>query len=233
MSRRMLFTLAVLALSIPVNAEEAAQKWQNQMFEAATAGDWNKLKDAISKGADPRGRTILHWAAGEGHADDLKRFIEDGASFEVKDQMGWTPLALAAFAGEADSVRILIDHGADVHTRDQEARTPLHLALVSGHSDVAEVLLEGGADLEAENYKGQTPLFSAVTNYRSPGVVGWLLGIGANASEFDKNGESPLGVARKRLAEATEMAETEQPTPDWILERVQGYTEVVKVLEEK
>lgn len=230
---RMLFTLAVLALSIPLYAEEATRQWQNQMLEAAAAGDWNKLKDAISKGADPRGRTILHWAAGESHTADLKRFIEGGASLEVKDQMGWTPLALAAFAGEADSVRILIDHGAGVHTRDQEGSTPLHLALVSGHRDVAELLLEAGADSEAEDHKGQTPLFSAVTNYRSPEVVRWLLGIGANTSAVDRNGDSPLAVAHKRLAEATGMAEAEQPAPDWILERVQGYTEIVRVLEEK
>lgn len=233
MSHRTFFTAAVLVLSNPVYAEEAAQKWQHQMFEAAAAGDWSKLKDAVSKGADPRGRTILHWAAGEGHTDDLKRFIEDGASIDMKDETGWTPLALAAFAGEADSVRILIDRGASVHTRDHEGNTPLHLALVSGHRQVAEVLLEGGADLEAENDKGQTPLFSAVMNYRSPAIVGWLLGIGADLSKSDKNGRSALAVARERLAEAIGMAETEQPTPDWITERVQGYTEVVELLEEK
>ena len=207
----------VLAQSIPVFAGETGRKWQSQMFEAAAAGDWNMLRDAISKGADPRGRTILHWASGEGHTGDLKRFIEDGASFDVKDHMGWTPLALAAYAGEADSARILIDHGADVHTRDQEGNTPLHLALLSGHRDVVEVLLEGGADLEAANRKGRTPLFTAVTNYRSPEIVRWLLSIGANASEVDKNGAYPLDVARKRLAEATGMTGTERPTPDWIL----------------
>lgn len=233
MACRILFTVAVLALSIPLYAEEAAQKWQNQMFEAAAAGDWSKLRGAISKGADPRGRTILHWAAGEGHTDDLKRFVEGGASLEVKDDMGWTPLAVAAFAGETGSVRILIDHGADLHSGDQDGNAPLHLALASGNRNVAEILLEAGADLEAENNKGQTPIFSAVMNYRNPEVVRWLVSIGAKASELDNNGNSPLGVAKRRLTEASEMAETEQPTPEWILERVQGYGEVVKLLEEK
>ncbi|PVY70106.1 hypothetical protein C8D92_110137 [Tamilnaduibacter salinus] len=48
MPYRMLVTLAVLALSIPIYAEEAARKWQNQMFDAAAAGNW-KNRDRLEK----------------------------------------------------------------------------------------------------------------------------------------------------------------------------------------
>lgn len=228
---RIFLGMTLLTVSIGVPVESAAEDWQAQMFEAAVAGDWDKLNEAIANGANPRGRDLVHWAAGEGHIADLQRFIEEGVDIDVKDDMGWTPLALAAFAGRPESVKLLITNGAALGVPDKEQNTPLHLALTSGHKRVAEILLEQGAELEARNVKGRTPLFSAATNYRNPEIVAWLLGRGADAGVTDLDGLSPLDLAHKRHSMAVEMAEDNQPIPEWIETRMKGYARVVQILE--
>ncbi|NIV50950.1 MAG: hypothetical protein GWN53_03540 [Gammaproteobacteria bacterium] len=214
-----------------VHAETGTQELQRKMFEAAEAANWKALEHAVAKGADPRGRTLLHWAAGEGHTADVRRLIENGANTGVKDDSGWTPLALAAFAGEAEAARTLIEHGAEIEPKDNVGNTPLHLAASAGYKEVTKILLEKGADIEATNQKGWTPLFSAVTNYRHPNLVNWFLRMGADATARSKAEKTPLDVAIEQRNEAIALAEKEEPTPKWIRDRVKGYTAIVKILE--
>jgi len=47
----------------------------------------------------------------------------------------------------------------------------------------------------------------------------------------NQKGNSVLNIATERKQEALDMAEKEQPTPDWILERVEGYTKIVNILQ--
>lgn len=210
----------------PVNRE-----LQNEMFKAAKKGDWEALNTAIEKGADSGGRTLLHWAAGEGHIDDMKQFLKEGADIEAEDKHGFTPLALAAFAGKVDTVKLLIEKGANLEAKDNGSNTPLHLAAVAGDEEVAKILIESKANLEAKDYKDQTPLFFAATNSRRPEVLIFLLKQGADIEVRDRQGKTALDIAIERKQEALDMTKKEQPTPEWIIERAEGYTEIVNILQ--
>ena len=85
---------------------------------AAAAGDMDKVKAHISRGADVNSfdggnYTPLHHAAQGGHLAVVKALIALGAEVNVKSGNDETPLHFATDGGYGDVVKILIDHGAD------------------------------------------------------------------------------------------------------------------------
>jgi hypothetical protein len=73
-------------------------------------------------------RTILHWAAREGHLDVVKHVILLGARVNVGDIDGWTPLHFAAFHGHLSIVQFLVQSGANTKIRSNRRRTALNFA---------------------------------------------------------------------------------------------------------
>ena len=74
------------------------------------------------------GRTVVHIAAFNGHADVLRAMSEHGGDVDRADANGVTPLAVAAQEGHVDALRVLIDAGADVNAASEDGSTPLRVA---------------------------------------------------------------------------------------------------------
>ncbi|KAI9375573.1 ankyrin repeat-containing domain protein [Aspergillus egyptiacus] len=168
------------------------------------------LRHGIDAGAvdEKSGRTLLSWAAGEGHVDTarviLSHMDRDGISHV--DRQGRSALSWAAANGHAATVALLIQEGAEIDVRDDDNRTPLQLAIISDAAvpsrvkydypdmteqdlrdrfsrrcEVARVLLKNGAD-------GASALLDAVYFHQAP-MVELLISYGV---DFEK--ESPVGV---------------------------------------
>jgi ankyrin repeat protein len=74
------------------------------LHSAASAGDAERVRELLKKGADPNakneyGNTPLHEAASRGHVDVVRLLLEHGADPNIQNNIGWTPLHLAAFWG--------------------------------------------------------------------------------------------------------------------------------------
>jgi len=50
-------------------------------------------------GVDEYGRTPLHYAAAEGNAEDVVKYLKAGNNPNLQDDNGWSPLHFAAQAG--------------------------------------------------------------------------------------------------------------------------------------
>jgi cytohesin len=133
----------------------------------------------------------LHSAASAGDAERVRELLKKGADPNAKNERGWTPLHLAAFWGRVDVVKLLLEHGVDPNVQDENGGTPLHVAAIRGHVDVARLLLQYGVDPNVQDERGRTPLHVAAIRGRVD-VVRFLLEHGANPNARDKDSMTPL-----------------------------------------
>ena len=98
------------------------------------------------------GRTLLSFAAGEGHEDITKRLL-DIVDPNIKDgKSGRTPLSRAAENGHEAVVKLLLAHGqVEADEKDGDSRTPLSRAAGNGHEAVVKLLLEHGAEADEKD----------------------------------------------------------------------------------
>jgi len=126
------------------------------LHDAVSAGRTQEVRELIRAGPelvnerDRFGRTPLHWAAQEGHAEIAEYLIAEGARIDVKDKppLGCTPLHVAVGCGQETVVRVLLDDGASLDVRDEQGRTPLDTAIQNGREEIAEMLRQHGARQE-------------------------------------------------------------------------------------
>ncbi len=83
----------------------------------------------LGQGQDYSGDLLQ--AALRGRNDQVKAFLDDGASLEAVDGSGRTPLMLAARRGHASTVELLLGRGANPTARDHDGATAYVLALFS------------------------------------------------------------------------------------------------------
>lgn len=110
---------------------------------------------------DSSGRSLLQRACKKGNFEDVKSYIERGASANEKDFCGFTCLHEAALEGHTEIVEYLIQHGANVNAKADEAgdsETPLIDAAENKHLDTVKVLLKYDADPTIFNIDGFTAL---------------------------------------------------------------------------
>jgi len=148
-----IFTTSVVILpflaagprTAPVCAQ-AAPSAQEQLWDAARAGDTLALGKALAAGAqidsldvrvNPNGRRALNWAAWFNRPDAVRFLIAKGATVNLDNHTGFTPLHHAAENGSLEAAEVLLDAGADPTWPNNMGETPAQVARRRMHLDVA------------------------------------------------------------------------------------------------
>jgi uncharacterized protein len=101
------------------------------------------------------GGTWLHYAAGAGSADILRRLISLGMDVnQGAARDGRLPLKDAAYEGNSENVRFLLAQGSRLDT-STSGRNPLFGAIIGGSAEVVGTLLEHGIDASVR-YNSET-----------------------------------------------------------------------------
>jgi len=163
-------TLSVEAILSPlehgtVSVTSLEQKNRNgntDLMIAATAGDLEKVKLLLQKGAivnarNYYGSTALMGAAAGGFDDIVQRLLARGAYPNSKSNTGSTPLMFAAKNGHLDVAKLLLKAGARENETDTEGISPLMYAVEGGNKDLVELLLQSGAKTDVRDHHGTTP----------------------------------------------------------------------------
>ena len=145
-------------------AELIAARKQLDIFEAASLGNLERLKDCAGDVAAVNSRsndgfTALHFACFFGQAGAARLLLEKGASVDAvtSNPMKLMPLHSAASARNLEAVRLLLEHGAPVNARQQWGWVPILAAAQNGDRAMVELMLRHGADPKLANDEGKTP----------------------------------------------------------------------------
>lgn len=178
------------------------------LHAAAHAGDLSGVNRLISAGADVQktdghGRTALHVAAFASHDPVVSALVAAGADPNRIENGKYDIITIAAVANDAEMVRTAVKAGGSAkNITSIYDGTALIAAAHLGNWESVQVLIEAGAPLDHVNNLGWTALIEAVVlgdgGPRHVKTARLLIEAGADRSTTDRNGKTPLELARLR-----------------------------------
>jgi ankyrin repeat protein len=174
---------------------------------AASFGLARIVSHLIAHGMDPNskdetGRTALHRAAENGHAEVVDILLRNGATVDVKEtKFGQTSLHLAALNGHRAVAQKLVENGAETILKDRNEWMAIHIAAWTGKEEVVRVLSEK-LHVNETGKDNLTALHCAAAQGHVK-VTQLLLQRGADVDAEDTEGWTPLHWASKKRHDIT------------------------------
>lgn len=199
----------------PTPAEAAGYKG---LHAAAFSGNVAKIDKLAAAKADvnardSRGRTPLHVAAFAKQREAIRALAKAGAGIDLLENDRYDGVTIAAVADDEETLRVLLSLGASAkQVTSRYDGTALIAAAHLGHDGVVRQLIAAGAPLDHVNNLHWTAVIEAIVlgdgGPRHQSTLKALIDAGANVQLKDRQGNTPLQLARSR-----------------------GYTEMVRMLE--
>jgi ankyrin repeat protein len=194
-----------LAQRAPSAQEVAAY---SGLFAAAHAGDAASIERQVAAGAavdarDAHDRTPLHVAAFAGRAGAMRALVRAGANPNALERDRYDIVTIAAVANDVPTLALGLELGASAkNVTSRYDGTALIAAAHLGHVEVVRLLIRAGAPLDHVNNLGWTALIESIVlgdgGTRHTATLQALVDAGANVNLADRNGSTPLSLARQR-----------------------------------
>jgi ankyrin repeat protein len=184
-----------------LDAEPALATAKNEQGQSAILAAIYNQKTEIRGLLLARGIPLeFHEAAGAGHLDCVKQFVEkDPSLVSSYSPDGFPILGLAAVFGHRPVAEYLLEKGADVNavSKNGTGYTALTGAVASSNADLVAFLLAHGADAGHRYGPGYSPLVEAAANGKLE-IVRMLLDHGADPHAKTNDGKTALRFAEER-----------------------------------
>jgi ankyrin repeat protein len=204
--------LSMFALSLTCHGQVPPSRGElatyTGLFAAAASGDAVRVRALLLQGTkpDPRdayGRTPLHVAAYGGHRDAMRALVAAGADSNALERDRYDIVTIAAVANDVPTLETAIELGASAkNVTSRYDGTALIAAAHLGHVEVVRSLIRAGAPLDHVNNLGWTALIESIVlgdgGARHTQTLQALVRAGANVNLPDRNGQTPLALARRR-----------------------------------
>ena len=95
------------------------------------------------------GRTLLHWAAREGHEGVIRMLLDYHTEINAPITVLGRPLQEACMYSHISCAKLLIERGASVRDQDDMGYTTLHEIARQNRLAIADSVLNKGPDIEA------------------------------------------------------------------------------------
>ncbi len=204
------------AAQVAPSAAEAAQ--YKGLHAAAHQGDVARIDKLVAAkpdldARDGNGRTPLHVATFARQQGAIRALVKAGASINLLDNDRYDGVTIAAVADDEETLRVLLALGASAKlVTSRYEGTALIAAAHLGHDGVVRQLIAAGAPLDHVNNLHWTAVIESIVlgngGARHQATLKALIDAGANLQLTDRQGNTPLQLARSR-----------------------GYGEMVKMLE--
>ncbi|MGH8703473.1 MAG: ankyrin repeat domain-containing protein [Burkholderiales bacterium] len=207
-----------LASHAQVPPSPAEKAGYGGLHAAAARGDAAGIKALIAKGGKPDvrdgyARTPLHVAAYGGHHEAMRALVAAGANPNALERDRYDIVTIAAVADDVATLKVALELGCSAkNVTSRYDGTALIAAAHLGHVEIVRMLIKAGAPLDHVNNLGWTALIESIVlgdgGPRHTETLKALVEAGASPNLADRNGQTPLALARQR-----------------------GYGEMVKLLE--
>ncbi len=193
------------AAQVPPSADEVAA--YRGLHAAAQRGDVAQIARLAPAGnlgeRDGHGRTPLHVAAFARQRRAIQALVAAGADTAALDDGHYDAVTIAAVADDEETLRVLLASGASAKlVTSRYDGTALIAAAHLGHDGVIRQLIGAQAPLDHVNNLHWTALIEAIVlgdgGARHLAVVRMLLAAGADHGLTDREGRTPLALARSR-----------------------------------
>jgi len=191
---------------IPPSSGEISQ--YRGLPSAAARGDVAEIKALTAKGEKPDirdsyGRTPLHVAAYRGHHEAMRALVNAGANPNALEDDRYDIVTIASVANDIPTLKVAISLGGSAkNITSRYDGTALIAAAHLGHAEVVRMLINAGAPLDHINNLGWTALIESIVlgdgGRRHTDTLKALVDAGANVNIADRNGQTPLALARSR-----------------------------------
>jgi ankyrin repeat protein len=202
--------LAVIAptalAQVAPSAAEVAR--YSGLHAAAHRGELPQVRKLLSGGApvdarDPYGRTALHVATFARQREVIKALAQAGANLGLLENDRYDAVTIASVADDEPTLRLLLELGASAKlTTSRYDGTALIAAAHLGHDGVVRQLIAAGAPLDHVNNLHWTALIESIVlgdgGARHQAVLQALLDAGASTRLADREGNTPLALAKAR-----------------------------------
>jgi uncharacterized protein len=188
------------------------------LHAAAAKGDAVEIERLIAAGEKPetqdaRNRTPLHVAAHLRHHAAARTLLRLGANPNALDAQRYDIVTIAAVNNDVAMLKLALEGGANARAiTSPYDGTALIAAAHLGHAEVVRTLIAAQAPLDHVNNLGWTALIESIVlgdgGKNHTDTLDALVKAGANVNLADRQGVTPLGLARQR-----------------------GYPEMVRILE--
>ncbi|MCW5654176.1 ankyrin repeat domain-containing protein [Hydrogenophaga sp.] len=202
-------TLAVL-LAGPALAQVAPSAAEVRGYQgllaAAQTGDAARVagaSKAMLDARDDRGRTPLHVATFARQHSVIRALARAGADLNALENDRYDAVTIASVADDEDTLRLLLSLGASAgQTTSRYDGTALIAAAHLGHDGVVRQLIAAGAPLDHVNNLHWTAVIESIVlgdgGARHQATLRALIDAGASLALTDRNGQTPLALARSR-----------------------------------
>jgi uncharacterized protein len=203
---------AVASAPVPAGAQVAPSAEQSARYTglhaAAQRGDTAAIARALAERADPnardaQGRTPLHVAAFARRSDAIRALVQGGADLGLLENDRYDAVTIAAVADDEATLRTLLALGASAkRVTSRYDGTALIAAAHLGHDGVVRQLIAAGAPLDHVNNLHWTAVIESILlgdgGPRHQATLKALLDAGASTALTDREGRTPLQLARSR-----------------------------------
>ena len=187
----------------PSASEAAAYTGLHAAARRGDAAAVARADRAALRARDGHGRTPLHLATFARRHEVIRALAGAGADLGALENDRYDAVTIAAVADDESTLALLLELGASARlTTSRYDGTALIAAAHLGHDGVVRQLIAAGASLDHVNNLHWTALIEAVVlrdgGLRHQRVVHDLLKAGANTQLADRDGRTPLALARAR-----------------------------------
>ncbi|RNF07700.1 ankyrin [Trypanosoma rangeli] len=176
-------------------------------FRAVATKDLTLLRRLIAAKRDvntrgERNRTPLHLCVWDNYVDGARVLLEAGADINLLDDLHDTPFLLAGAEGRVEIMKYMLKYAKpDLTLRNRYGGSALIPACERGHVEMVNLLIKAGVNVDQVNDFGWTGLLEVLElggdDMDHVDITKALIAAGADVNLTDKEGRTPLYVAKK------------------------------------